>query len=120
MTQINVLEYFEQGALTRCRDKVAVTELSQHYTFNQVEQLSKRCANTILKRTRAVNQPIAVLLPKGAGTIVADLGVLYSGNCYANLDIKSPPERLKTILRNLGACLVITSAAHVPDVSAAE
>ncbi len=54
---------------------------------------------------------MAVFLPKSAQTIITDLGILYSGNCYANLDIKSPPQRLKSILQNLNASVIITSAA---------
>jgi amino acid adenylation domain-containing protein len=111
--QINVLEYFEQGALAKCRQKVAVVDHDRRYTFAELERFTKNCAALILQRTSAFNQPIAVFLPKSAQTIVADLGILYSGNCFANLDLKSPPERLKAILQNLGASIVITSAAHV-------
>lgn len=111
--QINVLEYFEQGALAKCRQKIAVVEHDRRYTFAELERFAKNCAALILQRTAAFNQPIAVFLPKSAQTIFADLGILYSGNCYANLDLKSPPERLKAILQNLGASIVITSAAHV-------
>src|ERR1039457_7715369 len=110
--QINVLEYFKHGALAKCPSKVAVVDHDRRYTFAEIEQFSKNCAMLILQRTNAINQPIAVFLPKSAQTIVADLGILYSGNCYANLDLKSPPERLKAILKNLGASTIITSAAH--------
>lgn len=110
--QVNVLEYFEYGALAKCRQKAAVVDADHRYTFEDIERFGKNCAALILQRTAAINQPIAVFLPKSAQTIVADLGILYSGNCYANLDIKSPRERLKAILQNLGATLVITSAPH--------
>ena len=110
--QINVLEYFEHGALAKCRQKVAIVDQARRYTFEEVERFAKNCAALILERTIAFNQPIAVFLPKCAQTIIADLGILYSGNCYANLDLKSPPERLKAILKNLGASTIITSAAH--------
>ena len=111
--QINVIEYFEKGALLKCRDKVAVKELDRHYTFGEIERFAKNCGTLVLKRISAVNRPVAVFLPKSAEAIVADLGILYSGNCYANLDIKSPPQRLKNILQNLGASVIITSAPHV-------
>jgi D-alanine--poly(phosphoribitol) ligase subunit 1 len=110
---INVLEYFEQGALAKCRQKVAVVDHDRRYTFDELELFAKNCAALILQRIASFNQPIAVFLPKSAQTIIADLGILYSGNCYANIDLKSPPERLKAILQNLGASIVITSAAHV-------
>ena len=60
-----------------------------------------------------------MFLPKSGETIVADLGILYSGNCYANLDVKSPPERLKGMLQNLETPLIVTTAAHAAAVRAA-
>jgi D-alanine--poly(phosphoribitol) ligase subunit 1 len=114
--QINVLEYFEQGALAKCREKVAIVDDERGYTFTEVEHLAKKCATLILQRTAVINRPIAVCLPKSADTIIADLGILYSGNCYANLDLKSPPERLKAILQNLEPCLIITAAAYAGEL----
>ena len=112
--QINVLEYFEQGALAKCRSKVAVVDHDRRHTFEELERFAKNCAALIRQRTDAANQPIVVFLPKSAATIIADLGILYSGNCHANLDIKSPPERLKAILLQLGASIIITSAGCAP------
>jgi acyl-CoA synthetase (AMP-forming)/AMP-acid ligase II len=116
--QINVLEYFEQGALAKCREKVAVLDQGRRYTFAELERFAKNCAALVLQRTGAINQPIAVFLPKCAETVIADLGILYSGNCYANLDVKSPPERLKAILKNLGASIIMISAVHAAALRA--
>lgn len=116
--QINFIEYFEKGAALKCSDKVAVVEQDRRFTFKEIERFAKNCATLILQRTSATRQPVPVFLPKSAGNIVADLGILYSGNCYANLDIKSPPQRLKNILQNLGASVIITSAPHVAALSA--
>src|SRR3989442_8897621 len=98
--QINVIDYFEKGALLKCRDKLAVKDYTGEYTFAQLERFAKNCAALILKRTSTSNQPVPVFLSKSAQNIVADLGALYSGNCYANLDVKSPPRRLKGMLEN--------------------
>ena len=116
--QINVIEYFENGVLLKYREKVAIKEQDRKYTFAEIERFAKNCATLILRKTSAVNQPVAVFLPKSAEEIIADLGVLYTGNCYANLDVKSPPQRLKSILQNLGASVIITSAPHVAALSA--
>ena len=110
--QTNVLQYFEQGALANFPDKIAVVDHDRRYTFAELARFAKNGASLILQRTTQFNQPIAVYLPKNAEAIIADLGILYSGNCYANLDIKSPPERLKAILNNLEAVLIITIAKH--------
>ena len=112
---INVLEYLEKGPLLKCRDKVAVIDHDRRLTFGQIERFAKNCAALILKQTSRVNRPIAVFLPKSAEAIIADLGILYTGNCYANLDIKSPPQRLKSMLQNLQArpdCHVGNPCSH--------
>ena len=99
--QINVVEYFEKGALLKCKDKVAVKDQSGEYTFAQVERFAKNCAALLLKRNDLIRRPVPVFLPKSAQSIVANIGILYSGNAYANLDIKLPPQRLKGMLENL-------------------
>jgi D-alanine--poly(phosphoribitol) ligase subunit 1 len=116
--QINVIEYFEKGALRISKDKVAVREQGHDYTFGEIERFAKNCAALILKRISDSKQPIPVFLPKSAQNIVADIGILYSGNAYANLDIKSPPQRLKGMLQNLNPPVIITSAAHVAALKA--
>jgi amino acid adenylation domain-containing protein len=118
--QINVIDYFEKGGLLKCRDKVAVREPNSEYTFGDLERFAKNCAALLLKRLSSGKQPVPVFLPKSAQNIVADLGILYSGNCYANLDIKSPPQRLKGMLQNLDANVIITSRAHAAVLRALE
>jgi amino acid adenylation domain-containing protein len=116
--QINVIEYFEKGAALKCGDKVAVVEQDRQFTFKEIERHAKNCAALILQRTSAARQPVPVFLPKSAGNIVADLAILYSGNAYANLDIKSPPQRLKGMLDNLNPGVIVTSAAHAAPLRA--
>lgn len=116
--QINAIEYFERGALQKCRDKAAVVDAGRQYTFGEIERFAKNCAALIEKKTSSIRKPVPVFLPKSASNIVADLGALYSGNAYANLDIKSPPQRLKGMLQNLDAEVIITSAAHASALKA--
>jgi D-alanine--poly(phosphoribitol) ligase subunit 1 len=109
--QTNVLTYFEEGALKKCPNKTALIDQGRRYTFSELEIFAKNCAGLILDRFLGVNQPIAVFLPKSAETVISDLGILYTGNCYVNLDIASPPQRLKAILENLGFPLVISTSS---------
>jgi hypothetical protein len=48
--QINAIEYFERGALLKCRDKVAVRDAAGEYTFAQLERFAKNLAALIVKR----------------------------------------------------------------------
>ena len=116
--QINAIDYFEKGALLKCRDKVAVKDTTAEYTFTQLERCAKNLAALIVQRGDFIRRPIPVFLPKSMGSIVANVGILYSGNAYANLDIKSPVQRVKGMLDNLAPVMIVTSAAHIPALEA--
>jgi len=107
--QVNILEYLEQGALRHCPDKVALVDGDRSFTFSELERYAKRCAALLARRQDVTHQPVAVFLPKCAETVVADLGIAYSGNIYTNLDVKSPPQRIKNVLANLTPMLIVTS-----------
>lgn len=106
--QLNILEYLEKGALRRCPDKEAIIDAGRAYSFGEVARNAKICAAQILRLRDTINQPIAVFLPKTANVIIADLGIVYSGNIYTNLDVKSPAKRVAGILKNINPFLIIT------------
>src|ERR1035437_6377022 len=114
--QTNILEYLEDRNTKNACDKAAIIDQERSYTFAELERYSKRCAALLIGRQNVINEPIAVFLPKSAGAIFADLGVAYSGNIYTNLDIKSPAQRIKAILNNIGPTLIITSRALAPQL----
>ncbi len=116
--QINAIDYFEKGALAKYGDKVGIIDQSRSYKFNEIGHFAKNCAALILKKSPTIRRPVPVFLPKSAQNVIADIGVLYSGNGYANLDVKSPPERLRGMLQNLNADVIVTTAAQVAALRA--
>jgi D-alanine--poly(phosphoribitol) ligase subunit 1 len=107
--QVNVMEYFEAYLAKADRTRIALVEGARSFTFGQVEEAAKRCATSLVGRMDATKELIAVFLPKCAETVFADLGIVYSGNIYTNLDVKSPGQRIQNILEHLKPSLVITS-----------
>ena len=118
--QINILEYLENGGLKYFKSKVAVIDQDRAYTFAEIECHAKRCAALLIRRSDVINQPIAVFLPKCADTIFANLGIVYSGNIYMNLDVKSPAQRIKNILEKIEPVLIITSRDLAKKLEAME
>jgi D-alanine--poly(phosphoribitol) ligase subunit 1 len=114
--QVNVLDYLERGALALCPDKVAVVDGETRLSFARLADLSRRCATEIIRRRDVIRRPIAVFLPKGASTVIADLGIIYSGNCYMNLDTRSPALRTRSVLENVKPELIITSRELAPGI----
>lgn len=115
--QINILEYFENGGAKHCASKVAIVDGERSYTFAELELHAKRCATLLIRRHDAVCRPIAVFLAKSAESIFADLGILYSGNIFCNLDTKSPSLRTQGIIDNVRPVLIITSRALAPQLT---
>jgi amino acid adenylation domain-containing protein len=116
--QLNVLEYLEGGAARNTPDKVAIVGPRQSYTFAEVERFSKTCGAMLIARADVLHEPIAVYLPKSPDVIFADLGILYSGNIYLNLDVKSPALRVKAILDQSRPVLIVCTRTLAPSLEA--
>lgn len=117
--QLNVLAYFEHGAMRVCPDKVAVIDGDRQVTFAALRSGARHFAAMLVARADVIGRPVAVYLPKSADVVIADLAILYSGNVYTNLDVKSPPQRLANILAHIGPRLVVTTRDRAADVLAA-
>ncbi len=107
----NVVEFLEQGALRNFPDKVAIIDGDCALTFTELAASAKRCATHLACRLQAINQPVVIYLPKCIETIIANLGIVYSGNAYCNLDIKSPAQRIRNTLDKIHPACAITSRA---------
>jgi D-alanine--poly(phosphoribitol) ligase subunit 1 len=107
--QVNVLEYFESYLKSADPGRVLIVDGSRSFTCRQIEQMAKRCAQAIVARTPGAMELVAVFLPKCAETVFANLGVLYSGNIYTNIDIALPDQRIANIFSNLKPTLVIAT-----------
>lgn len=114
----NILEYFEK-TLAESPEKVAIMEDGREITFSvlagkalAIAALLRRCSGGTIRR------PAAVYLPKNIECVAGDLGILYSGNAYMNLDVKTPAQRISNILELVQPLAVLTDAAHQEALSA--
>lgn len=109
--QKNVLEYLAK-TLEQYRDKTAIIDGDRQLTFGELEQCAHRICVGIRSKSADIRTPIAVFLPKSMDSLVSFVGILYSGNIYVPLDIKSPAGRIQSIMENLGQPLVITAQEY--------
>src|SRR5436305_2110494 len=104
----NVLEYLEATA-SRTPNRTAIIDRDGSITFGELVTQSRALAGRIAARTSAKNEPIAVYLERSRDCIVAFAAILFTGNCYAPLDVKSPDHRTAKIIENLQPKLIITN-----------
>lgn len=115
--QINILEYFEK-TVARVPEKTAVIDGEKRIGFEALAQRSKKLSRVLAQKAGVIRRPIAVFMPKCIGSVVSDLGIVYSGNAYMNLDVKTPATRIGAILERIDPALVITDAAHEAAMAA--
>lgn len=109
----NILEYFEI-AVQKHGGKIAVVDGKCQVTFAELAHKAWAVSTAILQKSNGkIKLPIAVFLPKSVECITADIGIIYSGNAYMNLDVKTPMQRISNIIKLVKPAYVITDEKYL-------
>lgn len=109
--KINLIEYFEE-TVKKHPNKVAVIDKDRAISFIDL----RHQALSVASQFHFSKKPIALYLNKSIESVYSDLAILYSGNFYMNLDIKSPSERIKNILDLIEPAAIITNNKFVKNI----
>jgi amino acid adenylation domain-containing protein len=93
-------------------DRLAVAWAAGRYSYSTLNATANRLARTILARRGDAAEPVALLFAHGGDALAAILATLKAGKFYVVLDPRHPEERLRYMLEDSGAKLVIADAAH--------
>lgn len=104
----NLIEYLVETVKLK-GNNTAVIENEKEINFNQLYKNVGVLGSLIVQKSDVVNKPVAIYLPKSIDCVVADLGVMLSGNAYLNLDVKSPTQRIENILELVQPEFIITT-----------
>ncbi len=115
----SVLTYLEESA-ARLPDKVAFFDLENQITFAQLREKAIDLAFAIQKVIFCKQSPILVYLPKSVNSIIAFMGILYSGNFYTPTDIRFPVQKLKDIVNTLKPVAIIVDSNTKKKISQIE
>ncbi|MFB7333683.1 amino acid adenylation domain-containing protein [Streptomyces adustus] len=96
----------------RTPDAVAVTFGPEHLTYAELDRRANRLARALRDRGAGRGDTVAVLLARSAETVVAVLAVLKAGAAFVPVDPTHPAGRIRTVLEDSGAALVLTRGAH--------
>jgi len=95
-------------------NRLAVKGSGEELTFGQLNDAANRIAHTILRERGEKSEPIALLCEQGVSAIVSILGLLKAGKFYVPLDPSLPITRMREILGDSGAALIITNSRNLP------
>ncbi|HWL15344.1 MAG TPA: amino acid adenylation domain-containing protein [Opitutus sp.] len=98
--------------VVRYPGRVAVTAGGKSLTYAQLDAAARRLAGQLVQAGVGVGDRVAIWLPRDGDMIVALLATLMAGGCYVPLDPEYPEERLRYILEDSGARVVISHTQH--------
>jgi glyine---[glycyl-carrier protein] ligase len=88
-------------------------------SFGALAGRVNRLARWLIAAGVGPGDPVVVLLPRSADSVVALLGILAAGAMYVPVEVSYPPERVRFMLADAAPRVVITTAelaGQAPDV----
>ncbi len=108
----NVITYLEQAAVNY-PEKIGFCDETENCTFQEMNVRAKKIGTQIIQELDGRrNKPIAVYMDKSVACLSAFFGIVYSGNFYVPIDVKSPVERIDKILATLKPVMIYTQKKY--------
>ncbi|WP_131761032.1 amino acid adenylation domain-containing protein, partial [Actinomadura fibrosa] len=102
-------EFGRQAA--RTPDAVAVVFRDQELTYAELDRRSDALARRLVRLGIGAEDAVAVLQERTADLVVSLLAVLKAGGAYVPLERRFPASRLRDVMRDTGAAVLLTDEA---------
>ncbi|WP_431038805.1 amino acid adenylation domain-containing protein [Streptomyces sp. P6-2-1] len=89
-----------------------VREDGTRLSYGELAEAARRVTTLLREHGVGEGDTVAITLPKGAAQVVAVLGVLAAGACYAPVGTGQPAARRRRVHDTAGARLVLTDPQH--------
>ncbi|MBV9926801.1 MAG: amino acid adenylation domain-containing protein [Acidobacteria bacterium] len=109
-------QLFEEQAAAK-PDAVAVVYEGGRLTYAELNRRANRLAHRLLSLGAGPETVVAICAERSPEMIAAALGVLKAGAAYLPVDASCPAERVRFMLRDAGAALLLTQRRVVETLS---
>jgi amino acid adenylation domain-containing protein len=89
----------------------SVSLKNQKLSYQQLNSQANQLARLLIERGVSPGNRVAVCLPRSVELVVSILAIFKAGAGYVPLDVTLPKARLKAIVDDLPACLVVTRSS---------
>jgi malonyl-CoA/methylmalonyl-CoA synthetase len=97
--------------------RLAIIAADGRFTYEQLEDASRRVAGSLLGDNTDLNQTrVAFLIPPSFAYAAVQRGVWRAGGVAVPLAISHPPAELEYVIRDAGASVVVGTAASAPTL----
>ncbi|APG93374.1 hybrid non-ribosomal peptide synthetase/type I polyketide synthase [Sinorhizobium americanum] len=91
-------------------DNIAVTCPSEVLSYAELDQRANRLARHLIAKGIRLGDVVGILLERSCDLVAGFLAILKAGAVYLPLDPRLPAQRLRFMLRDAGATMVITKS----------
>ena len=98
-------------------EKVALSSQTRTLSYAELDALSDRVAQNLLRRGVAPGARVAVLMDRSIDLVVATLAIVKAGGAYVPLNRNDPANRLQQLVADTRAHLVLTDSEDAISVS---
>ena len=99
---------FEKQVETK-PDEIALVSNKEEYTYRELNELSNRVANGLIKRGVEPRHNVLIMLPRTKDLIASIIGVLKAGCGFIPIDMEYPQDRIDYIYENSQADYIISN-----------
>lgn len=111
-TEQTIADRFEQQA-AKYPQHIAVRTPDSTLTYEALDKAANRIASAILERPQPTDEPVALLFANGAPFVTASIAALKAGTIQVALESSVPKARLRYILEQSQARVVITDSKNI-------
>ncbi len=104
-----VHQLFEEQVL-KTPDKTAVIACDRTLTYDELNKLSNKIANSLIEKGVKANDIVAFALPRNSYLIAVMFGVLKAGSAYLPIDLDFPQDRVEYMIVDSGSKFYITES----------
>jgi len=90
-------------------DHTALIACDGHFTYKEFDENANRIANALIARGIKKGDRVVLLLPRTSGVLFSIFGTLKTGAAYIPCDPNYPVERVRHIVEDSNAALIITT-----------
>jgi amino acid adenylation domain-containing protein len=99
-------------AATRQPHRPAIASGDSVITYEELDRLSNKVARALQGIGVAPGDRVGILAPKSAVSVIGLYGALKAGACYVPLDPKAPLQRLRYVVRDSGATVIVADESR--------
>lgn len=112
-----VHDLISEQVLLRPRSAKAIEGWDGTFTYQEFDEVTNRLAIHLQTLGVSTETFVPILFEKSSWAIVAMIAIMKAGGAYVPLDAKHPPARLRQLIGDVGAMVVLCSRNHHPKVT---